>query len=205
MKRIAICGILILAATTAAADSCTSLYEIDGNDGKAWLGINSNGYVAGEGQTFTVDCEAPLRSIAFELILDGQTWNDAPPLQSGDILVASIRMPSLGLTLGTVMTTIGFDVGTEWVNFDFSSQNISLPTGEYLVTCAPAGGGQGRLSYWQGGDCYAGGVRYLSQGGNNGPWVAVDAAFGDLALRVEMDVTTPAETMSWSDVKALYR
>ena len=204
-KRIAICGILILAAATASAQSCTPLYEILGNGGKAWLGINANGFVAGEGQTFTVDCEAPLRTISFELVLDGQTWNDAPPLGVGDVLTASVRMPSIGLTLGTAAHLIDFDAGTRWITFDFTSQGISLPVGEYLVTCAPTGSGQGRLSYSQGDDVYAGGVRYLSQGGSSGPWVPIDPSSGDLALRVEMDAATPAETMSWGAVKALYR
>ncbi len=205
MTRVVICGILILTAAVAAAEPCTPLYDIAGNGGKAWLGINANGYVAGEGQSFTVDCQATLESVAFELVLDGLTWNGAPPLRAGNILIASVRMPAIGVTLGTVMLGIGFDVGTEWVTFDFSPYGISLTPGEYLVTCTPAGGGQGRLSYWQGDDSYAGGVRYLSQGGNVGPWVAIGPTSGDLAVKVQMNVPTPTETASWSEIKSLYR
>ena len=205
MTRVAIFGMLILSAAVATADPCTSLYDIAGNGGKAWLGINSNGYVAGEGQSFTVDCPATLESVSFQLVLDGLTWNGAPPLRTGNILLASVRMPAIGLILGTAMLGIGFDVGTEWITFDFSSSGIALVPGEYLVTCAPAGSGQGRLSYWQGEDSYTGGVRYLSQGGTNGPWVAIGPASGDLAVKVQMNVPTPAETVSWSEIKTLYR
>ena len=70
---------------------------------------------------------------------------------------------------------------------------------------APAGSGQGRLGYWQNEDAYADGVRYLSAGGDNGPWTAIDASYGDLAFRITLDIPTPAEDMTWSTVKRLYR
>lgn len=195
----------LLLAGAAAAESCPGLIEVGSNGGKAWLGINAGGYVAGEGQSFVTPCGGKLNTVAFEVILDGQTWNSAPPLNESSVLICSIRIPGI-MTLGTVMRTIGFSLGSEWVEFDFSSQGLDLDPGvTYLITCAPAGSGQGRLGYWQNEDVYADGVRYLSAGGSNGPWSPIDAEFGDLAFRVTLDIPTPAETRTFSSVKRLYR
>lgn len=206
MKRVVIViAMLALGAAGALAQSCPSHHEVLDNGGKAWLGINAGGFVAGEGQTVHLECGGVLQTVKFLLVLDGQTYNSAPPLRTGNILIASVRMPGIGVTLGTATAVIGFDLGTEWVSFDFTAQGIDLAAGDYLITCAPAGTGQGRLAYWQGEDHYAGGLRYLSEGGNAGPWVAIGSEFGDLAFQLDLDVPTPAEEMSWSGVKSLYR
>lgn len=205
MKNAIVIILALSLAAAAAADPCPSLIQVGSNGGKAWLGINAGGYVAGEGQSFTSTCGGKLNSVAFEVILDGQVWNSAPPLNANSILICSVRIPGV-MTLGTVMRPIGFSLGTEWVEFDFSSQGLDLTPGmTYLITCAPAGSGQGRLGYWQNTDVYPEGVRYLSAGGSNGPWTAIGAEFGDLAFQVALDVPTPAETLTWSGVKRLFR
>jgi len=204
MKQLAIGIIILTLAGAAAADPCYSLYSQSSNGGKAWLGVNAGGYVAGEGQTYHLNCDGKVLSVSFEIILDGQIWNDSPPLASGDALICSIRIPGV-LTLASTTTLLHFDQGTEWVTFDFSSQNVDLTAGDYLLTCAPVGGGQARLGYWRDADDYPFGVRYVSEGGNNGPWIAIGAEFGDLAFQVDMDMPTPNEPSSWSAVKTLYR
>lgn len=195
---------VLLTAASAATATCPSLYEVSDNGGKTWLGINADGYMAGEGQTVHVDCGGALTDISFKLVLDGETWNGAPPLGSGDMLIASIRIPGV-MTLGTAMATIDFNLGSQWIAFDFASQGLDLSAGDYLVTCAPVTSGQARLAYWQGEDSYAEGVRYVSEGGDAGPWIAIGSEFGDLAVRLELDVPTPAESASWSEVKSLFR
>jgi len=204
MKHLAILLLTLVLAGAATADPCYSLYTQHSNGGKAWLGVNAGGFVAGEGQTFQLNCDGKLLSVSFEVILDGQTWNGSPPLGSGDILTCSIRIPGI-VTIASTTSVLGYDVGTEWVSFDFSAQNVDLMTGNYLLTCTPIGSGQARMGYWRDSDAYPSGVRYVSEGGSAGPWIAIGAEFGDLAFKVDMDMPTPNENTSWSAVKALYR
>ena len=56
------------------------------------------GFVAGEGQTLTVPCDGRLLTIWFSLVLDGEIWNGALPLGTGDVLTATLRLPAGGTT-----------------------------------------------------------------------------------------------------------
>ncbi len=195
---------IILLASAATATTCPTRYQILDNGGKAWLGLNVSGFVAGEGQTIVLDCDGRLETVYFKLVLDGEIWNDAFPLASAT-LTATLRLPESAFALASADAIIDFDMGSEWIAFDFSGQEIDLEAGEYLMTCHPVGFRQGRLAYAQGEDVYPLGVRYVSEGGGDGPWIAISAEFGDLALKVEVEEPVPSDAVSWSEIKALFQ
>ncbi|MBC8423627.1 hypothetical protein H8E07_05850 [bacterium] len=183
---------------------CPNQYEVLGDEGKAWLGMNAGGFVAGEGQSFNLECTSEILSVEFLLILDGLTWYGVPPLGTGDILYGEI-MTTNGLTLATESITLDFDEGIQWITFDFTSHELELVGGEYLITCHPANAKQARMSYHQAEDIYGGGLRYISSNGGAGPWTPAAAEHGDLAFRVNTPGTVATESLQWGRVKTLYR
>lgn len=196
--------IAIIAAPLSASADCPNVYEVASDQGKAWLGMSAGGFIAGEGQSFRLDCPSLLVSIAFEVILDGQTWYGVPPLGAGDILYCELRTVS-GVTLLTQSKALEFDIGTEWMTFDFRSESFELLEGDYVVACYTAHARQGRLAYHQVEDIYGEGVRYISENGGAGPWNAISPTHGDLAFQVDVLGSVPAEAHTWSEVKAIYR
>jgi len=195
--------IAMIAIPLVALADCPSRYEVLGDEGKAWLGMNAGGFMAGEGQSFTLDCTSEVHSVEFLMILDGLTWYGVQPLGTGDILYGAI-MTTSGLTLATETITLDFDEGTRWITFDFSSHELELFGGEYLIACYPANAKQARMSYHQAEDIYGAGLRYISSNGGAGPWTPAAPEHGDLAFRVNMPGFVANEPLQWGQVKSLY-
>ncbi len=199
--------LLLIAMITiplSALASCPDRYEVLGDEGKAWLGMNAGGFIAGEGQSFYLECACQVVTVQFELILDGLTWYGVPPLGSGDILFGEIKLAT-GLTIATQSIVLDFDEGRRWITFDFSTDNLDLGAGEYIITCYVASAKQARMSYHQAEDIYAEGIRYISSNGGAGPWTPAAPENGDLAFRVNPLGYVPNAAHSWGQVKALYR
>ena len=177
-------------AAAASAEPCPTTLSAGSDGGKAWLGINASGFVAGEGQSFEMPCGGAFYGANLRLVLDGTSW----------ILKLD------GSILASATTVVGFNIGSQTVHFDFTTQGLNLTAGEYLIACFPAGARQGRLAYYQQGDIYAGGQRFLSENGGAGPWIAIPVDQGDLAFQVFMEGSgVPNENTAWSAVKAYYR
>jgi hypothetical protein len=183
---------------------CPSQYEVLGDEGKAWLGMNAGGFIAGEGQSFVLECTDEVISVEFQLILDGLTWYGVAPLGAGDILYCSIKTIT-GVDMATEMITLDFDVGTQWITFDFTSHGLELYGNQYLITCHPANAKQARMAYHQSEDIYGGGLRYISSNGGAGPWTPAAPEHGDLAFRVNTPGLVANEARQWGQVKSLYR
>jgi len=198
--------LIALAATAAgSAFGCPASLDIAANGGKAWLGMSAGGFIAGEGQSFHHDCDGALYSVAFQLVLDGQAAGGVPPLGAGDTIYAQVRTMG-GAVLATRSQVLGFSVGVQWVVFDFTTPTLTLPAGDYQVTCFTASPKQGRVAYFQNGDAYGPGMRYISEMGEFGPWTALTPEYGDLAIMLTLEgdpVST--ESTTWSAVKAAYR
>lgn len=192
-------------AVTAGAATCPTSYSAGSDGGKAWLGMNAGGFIAGEGQSFAMDCAGAFYGVDFRLILDGNSWYGVPPLASGDLLYCKLMTPT-GVVLGTKSLVIGYSLGTRTIHFDFSDLGIQLTPGNYILACYNTSPKQARLSYNQNGSLYADGQRYLSENGGIGPWVAIPAEQGDLAFQVFVEGGgVPNETADWSAVKSYYR
>ena len=198
-------AILILLALplTAAAD-CRSTYVVESDGGKAWLGMNAGGFIAGEGQSFHLDCAGQITLVRCEIILDGLTWYGVPPLASGDVIHCDVMLTS-GVSMATTSVTLDWDEGTRSVAFDFSGASLDLMAGDYMLAWYPAQPKQARMGYHQADDCYSEGVRYISSNGSAGPWTAASPENGDLAFRVNVDGFVPTDVNSWGQVKSLYR
>jgi len=196
--------IAILAAPLTVLANCPDIYEVPSDQGKAWLGLCAGGFIAGEGQSFHLECSSLLVTVSFEIILDGQNWYGVPPLGAGDMLYCEIRTLS-GVTLLSTSRMLDFDVGQRWIIFDFSGHSFELIQGDYLIACYPAFAKQARLAYHQSSDLYSEGIRYISENGGAGPWLPADPVHGDLAFQVIALGTVPAESAAWGQVKALYR
>jgi hypothetical protein len=197
--------IALTLAAAASAEQCPTTLSAGSDGGKAWLGINASGFVAGEGQSFEMPCGGAFYGANLRLVLDGTSWYGVPPLASGDVLYCRILKLD-GSILASTTTVIGFNIGSQTVHFDFTAQGLNLTAGEYLIACFPAGARQGRLAYYQQGDIYAGGQRFLSENGGAGPWIAIPVDQGDLAFQVFMEGSgVPNENTAWSAVKTYYR
>lgn len=196
--------IAVLAAPLAVWAQCPDQYEVVGDDGQAWLGMNAGGFIAGEGQSFEAECAGQVTLVRMELILDGQTWYGVPPLGTGDILYCDF-MTTTGAVLATKSIVLDFDVGTRMISFDFADAGLDILAGDYLIACYPAAAKQARMGYHQADDIYAEGIRYISSNGGAGPWDPALPEHGDLAFRVNMNGFIPAEAHSWGQVKSLYR
>lgn len=194
----------LLAAPLAVLAQCPNFYEVEGDAGKAWLGMNAGGFIAGEGQTFQTTCAGQITQVRFDLILDGLTWYGVPPLASGDVIVCEIMTPS-GFSLASRNHVLDFDVGTRSIAFDFTADHLDMMSGTYLIACYPLQAKQARMSYHQSADIYAEGLRYISSNGSAGPWTPAAPENGDLAFKVIIDGFVPAEQHSWGQVKSLYR
>ncbi len=196
--------IAIIAMPLAALADCPSRYEVTSDQGKAWLGMSAGGFIAGEGQSFYLECPSLLISISFEVVLDGQTWYGVPPLGMGDILYCEVRTLT-DVSLISKSVELDFDIGTNWVTFDFRIDDFTLLDGDYLIACYTANTKQGRLAYHQADDVYAEGVRYISENGGAGPWTPAAPMHGDLSFEVNVLGSVPTESVAWGQVKALYR
>ena len=197
--------IALLATMAGTAFGCPSSLGVTPNGGKAWLGMSAGGFIAGEGQSFHNECDGALFTVAFQVVLDGLTAGGVPPLGAGDTVYAQVRTLG-GVVLATRSRVLDFSTGAQWVVFDFTTPTLDLPAGDYLVACFTASPKQGRVAYFQNGDAYGPGVRYISETGEFGPWYALTPEYGDLAimLTLEGDVVA-AERATWGAVKAAYR
>ena len=198
--------LIALVATTAVnAVGCPATLDVNANGGKAWLGMSAGGFIAGEGQSFHNECDGALFTASFQLILDGVTAGGVPPLGAGDTVYAQVRTLG-GVVLATRSQVLDFSTGTAWVTFDFTIPTLNLPAGDYLIVCYTASAKQGRVAYFQNGDAYGGGVRYISETGEFGPWTALTPEYGDLAIRLTLEGDVVAnEAATWCAVKATYR
>ncbi|MBU0742200.1 hypothetical protein KKA85_12535 [bacterium] len=196
--------IAIIATPLSALADCPNFYEVASDQGKAWLGMSAGGFIAGEGQSFYLECPCQLVSVTFEVVLDGLTWYGVPPLGTGDLLYCEFKTDT-GVTLLSLSKALDFDVGRDWITFDFRADNFVLLPGDYMVVCFTASSRQGRLAYHQADDIYAAGVRYISENGGAGPWTPAAPTHGDLAFRVNVMGSVPTESVAWGQVKALYR
>ncbi len=196
--------IAIIAAPLTTLADCPNVYEVASDQGKAWLGMSAGGFIAGEGQSFHLDCPSLLVSVAFEVVLDGQAWYGVPPLGAGDLLYCEVRTTG-GIALISQSKALDFDIGSEWIIFDFRNESLELLDGDYIVACYTAHARQGRLAYHQAEDIYSEGIRYISENGGAGPWTPVAPTHGDLAFQVDVLGSVPADAITWGEVKALYK
>ncbi|MDO9695440.1 MAG: hypothetical protein Q7W56_11980 [Candidatus Latescibacteria bacterium] len=198
--------LIALVATTAVnAVGCPATLDVNANGGKAWLGMSAGGFIAGEGQSFHNECDGALYTVSFQVVLDGLAAGGVPPLGAGDTVYAQVRTLG-GAVLATRSQVLNFSTGTSWITFDFTTPTLNLPAGDYLIACYTASAKQGRVAYFQNGDPYAGGVRYISETGEFGPWNALTPAYGDLAIMLTLEGEVVAnEAATWGAVKAAYR
>lgn len=200
-------SLLIALVATAAGNAagCPASLDVLANGGKAWLGMSAGGFIAGEGQSFHHDCDGALYSVAIQLVLDGQNAGGVPPLGAGDTIYMQVRTLG-GNVLATRSRVLDFSTGVQWVVFDFTTPTLHLPGGDYLVICFTASAKQGRVAYFQNGDAYGAGVRYISEMGEFGPWTALTPEYGDLAFMMTLEGDpVAAELSTWGAMKAAYR
>lgn len=194
--------LLVLAAAGAGrADVvCDEYFEVGSGPTFTSLGRQFDGSDLGQGQTFTLNCGAKLLRFSF-----GFTWGnpcgDVRALAFGDTLhVAVIDLA------GEVQVRDHFvadaNLATRTITWYLDSQEVLLPAGTYAAVC------------WLEAEACAG-IRYrttdLVAGQRITSLTASDltswsGTTGELVSTIVADSdVTPAEHLSWSRVKGLYR
>jgi hypothetical protein len=104
---------------------------------------------------------------------------------------------------GTATAGMPFDVGNDWMSFDFSALDLKLDPGTYVLLVYTNVPRQASIEFCTG-DFYPGGVRYTSLNGLAGPWTTFPGL--DIPFRVTVeDNPVSVESDTWGGVKALYR
>lgn len=113
-----------------------SIEQLIGN-ASAFFGTRGDGVRIGEGQGFRLPEPATLQYAAFLFENSGQPDSGVPPGTDTDEIQCVMRTPDIGGSLGAAVVN-GFSntqPGTRaqrWLCFPFS---LSLPAGEYVITC----------------------------------------------------------------------
>jgi hypothetical protein len=198
-KAIAIAALLALAATSALAD-CPELIGTDCSGGYAWFGLRHDNANIGQGQSFLVECPSTLLGVEIVVRNTGNPNGGVPPMVAGDPIYLVIADMDFN-TVATSEAVMPWDVGEDWVEFEFDDH---LEAGSYFWLAHTDVPRQASIAFCPDGDNYADGQRYSSLDGLAGPWFpngdGIDNPFWVHLLPDQ----TPAESETWSAVKALY-
>jgi hypothetical protein len=135
---------------------------------------------------------------------NGQPNSGVPPMIEGDPMFCAIADPDF-VIYGVSEAIMPWDVGQDWVTFDFSALDLDLEAGSYfwlLYTEVPR---QASVVFCPDGDEYPDGGRYASLGGIDGPWFPNDGVMDDPFRAHLLPLVTPVQDSVWGIVKALYR
>lgn len=180
--------------------ACNEHFESNSSPSTGALGQWPDGSNYGQGQSFTLDCDSQLESIAYHL-----SWgNDVGEIRSfayGDTIHVSV------LTLdGTELMRRGMvidsNAGNRVVTHLLAADNILLPAGTYVAAIWTDVAACGGIGYYN--SDILPDSRYLSTTATNP--TSWSAASGELAhtILVNTDIT-PAGGTAWGAVKAIYR
>lgn len=195
---------MMLMGALPAIAQCPDLIEANCDGGTAWFGLRHDGAQVGQGQSFTMECNAEVLGAEFRFVVTGNPNGGIPSMVAGDDIHV-ILMDADENVLTSATTALPADIYDDWLAFDFPPGMV-VPAGQYRVlaytevsrNCAF------RFGYGEGADCYDGGTRWASLGGLEGPWF--DMGPGDVPFRVHLnDGQVGAELRSWDSVKGLYR
>ncbi len=182
------------------ARACEEFFQSTSSPHGNWLGLHTDGFNYGAGQSFTLDCDSRLESVAFKIYW-GNDYGAVRSLAFGDTVHVSILTLG-GVELARKSYMIDTSLANRTVTFQFTPDNVLLVAGTYLAVCwtdVAACGGMGAYNA----DVVAG-TRYLSTSASDlASW---SATTGELVHTIfaDSDVTPVYET-NWSSVKARFR
>ncbi len=201
-KLVVVLAALALFVGAASAD-CPELIEVDCGGGSAWFGLRHDGANIGHGQSFLLECNSLLLSVEMIVKNNGLPNGGVPPMVAGDPIYCVIADLEWN-EYATGEAAMPFDVGEDWVSFDFNSEGIPLDAGIYLWLLYTDVPRQASVIFCPEGDSYPDGERYASLDGLNGPWFPNPGTIDD-PFRVWLMPMTPVEDETWGSIKAMFK
>lgn len=167
--RCALIAILLLFTMTplATARDIPDVIQADCLGGHVWFGLRGDGANIASAQSFTLPCCANIWEGAIYFRNTGDPHQGIPSMLSGDMIQARLLKPD-GTVLAQSSAPMPFDVGDGWISFSF--EGLYLEPGVYLFCAFTDVPRQASINYCSGGDYYAGGERFTSSHGGDGPW-----------------------------------
>lgn len=184
----------------AQGQECNEFFQVSSSPQSLWWGLQPDGSNNGMGQSFTLNCDAQLETVAFRLSW-GTDYGEVRSLAYGDTLNLSI----LGLD-GQEIARKGWMVdansASTVVTFYLHDDSILLPADTYIAamwTAAPACGG---IKYYAA-DVVAGSSYRSTNASDPTSWAAhASETYHTITLNSDI---TPVESQTWDALKAMYR
>lgn len=192
---------LVLAVLPVLAGAqCPESLSQSSTNADSYLGLHPAGQRYGVGQSLNLECDSRFELASFRVGW-GPAIGEVRSLTVGDTLFCEVRKDDLTL-LAVSHVLIPDATGLRYLDFDFLSQDVLLPAGDYLVTCYTKVDAAGSLSFCNA--CTHDGTRWLNPDSNDSSGWA--ASTGDLAYTINLDwEVTPVEVEPWGMIKSLYK
>ena len=128
---IAICA--GLTGSVALAGDCVEFFQSTSSPSGNWLGLHTDGLNYGAGQSFTLNCDSRLESVALKIYW-GNDYGEVRSFAYGDTIHLSIMTPE-GIELARKSYMIDTGLANRTVTFQMTPDDVLLAAGTYVAAC----------------------------------------------------------------------
>ena len=191
--------IVIALVPSLVQAQCSTSVDNQAADGTAVFGLRWDGVRINCGQSITLACDSRLLSAGFRMqSAPSGEYNGVPYVNMGDLLSVDIVDQSFNI-VATGTAAVSHSTGFDWVTVDFTTQNVNLPAGDYLIGAYITADKISFINYTP--TDVIDGQRHWYAPGSWG-----NATGGDAVIQATWEEHLVAtDTADWGEIKSMYR